>query len=112
MHYTNQLLQDKFKIDPRVLELTEAAEKETAPAVLVPLRCCGGCGQIRRFISGGGENHCAGPGDSGGKGGGAQQDILLSAAGDGPDRRHAGRGGDPADPESRKIIAIYTKMYN
>lgn len=30
MHYTNQLLQDKFKIDPRVLELTEAAEKETA----------------------------------------------------------------------------------
>ena len=30
MHYTNQLLQNKFKIDPRVLELTEAAEKETA----------------------------------------------------------------------------------
>ena len=30
MHYTNQLLQDKFKIAPRVLELTEAAEKETA----------------------------------------------------------------------------------
>ena len=30
MHYTNHLLQDKFKIDPRVLELTEAAEKETA----------------------------------------------------------------------------------
>ena len=30
MHYTNQLLQDKFKIDPRVLKLTEAAEKETA----------------------------------------------------------------------------------
>ena len=30
MHYTNQLLQDKFKMDPRVLELTEAAEKETA----------------------------------------------------------------------------------
>ena len=30
MHYTNQLLQDKFKIDTRVLELTEAAEKETA----------------------------------------------------------------------------------
>ena len=28
MNYTNQFLQQKFRIDPRVLELVEAAEAE------------------------------------------------------------------------------------